>query len=263
MRKSPIIWQWMTSGIVAFALAFSATEALPSDLPVSYRVLLSKTKRQVNGTQLTFNLHTDAACATAPIFTDTVFIENASLLEELRLIKRTGADPAPRLAHLQHVLTGVTPTPVLFLHVVGAFPSTGEECQQQILPASNTNFPPGAIALWSGLLANLPPGWALCDGANGAPDLQDRFVQGASAGQEPGSTGGASTHSHTAAHTHPFSATSGQHDEDAVVAGVGADIARENHTHTVSGTTGSSSPSTDTPSHLPRFYKLAFIFKLP
>jgi hypothetical protein len=263
MSKSLVMWKWITSGILATTFAFGSSGAMASDLPVSYRVLLSKTKKQGNGTQLTFNLHTDAACATTPVFTDTVFIEDIALLEELRFVKRLGAPPATRTAHLQHVLAGVTPAPFLFLQVAGAFPLEGEECQQQVLPATNTSFPPGMIALWSGALANLPVGWALCDGANGTPDLRDRFVQGVASGQDPGATGGASTHGHTASHTHPFSATSGQHNEAAVVAGIGANIANENHTHSVSGTTDEASPGTDTPSHLPRFYELAFIMKLP
>lgn len=41
-------------------------------------------------------------------------------------------------------------------------------------------IPPGLIALWSGTIANIPSGWVLCDGTNGTPDLQDKFVVGAS-----------------------------------------------------------------------------------
>jgi len=51
--------------------------------------------------------------------------------------------------------------------------------------------------MWSGLLANIPSGWALCNGANGTPDLRDRFIVGAANGANPGTTGGAGTHGHT------------------------------------------------------------------
>ncbi len=54
----------------------------------------------------------------------------------------------------------------------------------------------GSIAIWSGLLASIPKGWALCDGTNGTPDLRDKFVQGAAAGMQPGATGGISDHTH-------------------------------------------------------------------
>lgn len=62
-------------------------------------------------------------------------------------------------------------------------------------------LPVGAIAMWSGTVANIPSGWALCDGStsNGfaTPDLRDRFAVGAgdlSDGSEydPGDTGGQS-----------------------------------------------------------------------
>jgi hypothetical protein len=45
-------------------------------------------------------------------------------------------------------------------------------------------LPRGLIALWSGRIAQVPSGWALCDGRNGTPDLRDRFVVGA--GQDAG-----------------------------------------------------------------------------
>lgn len=38
--------------------------------------------------------------------------------------------------------------------------------------------PKGAIMMWSGAVGNIPAGWALCDGANGTPDLRGRFVVG-------------------------------------------------------------------------------------
>lgn len=54
--------------------------------------------------------------------------------------------------------------------------------------------------MWGGLVANIPAGWLLCNGANGTPDLRDRFIVGAANGANPGATGGVSTHQH-AAHT--------------------------------------------------------------
>jgi hypothetical protein len=38
--------------------------------------------------------------------------------------------------------------------------------------------PPGAILMWSGDPTNLSPGWTLCDGQNGTPDLRGRFIVG-------------------------------------------------------------------------------------
>ena len=41
------------------------------------------------------------------------------------------------------------------------------------------SVPAGAIVAWSGAIADIPQGWALCDGANGTPDLRDKFIVGA------------------------------------------------------------------------------------
>jgi len=57
-------------------------------------------------------------------------------------------------------------------------------------------IPRGVICLWAGALAGVPPGWALCDGTQGTPDLRAQFVKGAAAGVEPGTTGGSPTHDH-------------------------------------------------------------------
>lgn len=71
------------------------------------------------------------------------------------------------------------------------------------------HIPTGLIALWSGTLAAIPSGWALCDGGDGRPNLLDKFVKCVPDGvTNPGSTGGASTHTHDAgtyagpSHTH-------------------------------------------------------------
>ena len=58
-------------------------------------------------------------------------------------------------------------------------------------------IPAGIIVMWGGLLANIPSGWALCDGTNGTPDLKSKFIKGSATGVEPGATGGAATHSHS------------------------------------------------------------------
>jgi hypothetical protein len=50
-------------------------------------------------------------------------------------------------------------------------------------------LPLGAIVMWSGLLADIPAGWQLCDGTNGTPDLRSNFVRGAAPGDEPSPDG--------------------------------------------------------------------------
>lgn len=43
----------------------------------------------------------------------------------------------------------------------------------------NNLFPSGIIAMWSGLISNIPTGWNLCNGSNGTPDLRNKFIIGA------------------------------------------------------------------------------------
>lgn len=40
-----------------------------------------------------------------------------------------------------------------------------------------SEIPAGLISMWSGDVADVPSDWALCDGANGTPDLTERFVE--------------------------------------------------------------------------------------
>lgn len=71
---------------------------------------------------------------------------------------------------------------------------------------SGGSLPSGLIVMWHGLLSAIPAGWLLCDGTNGTPDLRDKFVKGAAAGQNPGGTGGSATHTHA---DHPALSHSG------------------------------------------------------
>lgn len=57
---------------------------------------------------------------------------------------------------------------------------------------SGSGVPNGAIIMWSGSVATIPDGFSLCDGANGTPDLRNRFVIGAGNTYAVGATGGGS-----------------------------------------------------------------------
>ena len=68
--------------------------------------------------------------------------------------------------------------------------------------ASTGTVPIGGIILWSGSTGSVPDGWALCNGSNGTPNLQDRFVVGAGSGYAVAATGGSAnavvvSHNHT------------------------------------------------------------------
>lgn len=59
----------------------------------------------------------------------------------------------------------------------------------------NGTIPIGGIIMWSGSLASVPQGWAICDGTQGAPDLRNRFILGAGQGTAPPNTTGGSNFS--------------------------------------------------------------------
>jgi len=54
----------------------------------------------------------------------------------------------------------------------------------------------GFIGMWSGSLAAIPAGWALCNGENGTPDLQDKFIPGAGNAYNPDDSNGAQNNQH-------------------------------------------------------------------
>lgn len=66
----------------------------------------------------------------------------------------------------------------------------------------NVLLPPGIIVPYWGTTA--PPGWRICDGTNGTPDLRGRFLVGARPGLPVGTTLGIETHA-------LFTTTEGDH----------------------------------------------------
>ena len=55
----------------------------------------------------------------------------------------------------------------------------------------DNSIPKGTILPWYGALGSIPSGFALCNGANGTPDLRDRFLVGAGYSYGLGNIGGA------------------------------------------------------------------------
>lgn len=81
--------------------------------------------------------------------------------------------------------------------------------------------PQGKISMWSGTIATIPGGHVLCNGANGTPDLRDRFIVGARQDQSNQSrtnitgtltkTGGATTGTTGEGGDHNHSGNTGGH----------------------------------------------------
>ena len=55
-------------------------------------------------------------------------------------------------------------------------------------------FSRGMIMLWAGSIATVPLGWALCNGTNGTPNLQNKFIIGAGSSYGVSVVGGETSH---------------------------------------------------------------------
>lgn len=155
----------------------------------------------------------------------------------------------------------------------------------------------GIIVLWSGAIVDIPPGWHLCDGTQGTPDLRNRFIVGAGDTYAVDASGGATSHDHTASsvndiHTHAATAANDSHSHDFV--GEGHDhildegpnfinsypngdydnntleeeadgtTDPDTHTHvlTVPNDTHNHAITVNSKTELPPYYALAYIMKL-
>lgn len=114
----------------------------------------------------------------------------------------------------------------------------------------NKAMPSGGIILWSGAVGDIPAGWYLCNGANGTPDLRNRFIVGAGSSYSVGGSGGAATHLHGAG---TFTVTLGT--------GMYANIGDENVPAPTSGQVYGVAGVTSESSSLPPYYALCYIMK--
>lgn len=159
--------------------------------------------------------------------------------------------------------------------------------------------PSGGIIMWSGSIGSIPSGWFICDGANGTPDLRNRFLVGAGSTYAVGASGGSANaivvaHTHTGStsvetnnHTHAFTTDpAGNHQHGYVrpfdtgggwEAGSGRsygnDVTSVEGSHQHGGTTTGvsanhqhaitldSTGSSGTNANLPPYYALAYIMK--
>ena len=118
--------------------------------------------------------------------------------------------------------------------------------------------PIGTITMWSGLLADIPVGWQLCDGTNGTPDLRYRFILPTAPGAEPGVTGGSWSH------THDFTGDGHVHTINAQVNVASAFdvVCWDTMTDGQSVNSGAASGTTDGGSSSPPSYTLALIMRM-
>jgi hypothetical protein len=100
----------------------------------------------------------------------------------------------------QNTITGGTSHEPAFVDLVGL---------ERISTSAGEDIEVGTIAVWLGLLSNIPADWYLCDGTNQTPNALGRFVRCAATTGAIGAAGGAATHGHsspqhkhTAGHRH-------------------------------------------------------------
>ncbi|MBI4931603.1 MAG: tail fiber protein [Bacteroidetes bacterium] len=133
--------------------------------------------------------------------------------------------------------------------------------------------PSGVICMWSGTIASIPAGWALCDGTNGTPNLNNYFIKGTTVQANMNTTGGANATTLVAGNI-PLLTTSNPTITENLYSGIllwqpgfggfwagsGGPAAGVTstfqHTHTV----GNASPTAINTQ--PQYYVLAFIMKL-
>jgi microcystin-dependent protein len=151
--------------------------------------------------------------------------------------------------------------------------------------AAAAAFPVGGIIMWSGSIASIPSGWALCNGSNGTPDLRNRFVVGAGSTYAVDATGGSAdaivvSHTHTATstvtdpgHVHTKADQTIWYEQGEGGSSVqtlslqGSSNTRSYSTASAStgitvSTTNASTGSSGTNANLPPYYALAYIIKL-
>jgi hypothetical protein len=152
--------------------------------------------------------------------------------------------------------------------------------------APTSEFVTGMIILWSGSIASIPSGFALCDGTSGTPDLRNRFIVGAGSTYAVNATGGSAdaivvSHNHTASSTSSSSVSDPGHNHNVNVESTSEGSGDNEPTNAITGntvttttattgisvststsTTINTAGSSGTNANLPPYYALAYIMKL-
>lgn len=221
-------------------------------------------------------------------------LETGTFISDLVVTNPVASDPlAAADDHLRLIKTTIKNT---FPNINAAVTATPSQLNN-VAAAYDYRVPAGGIIMWSGASNAIPTGWFLCDGANGTPDLRNRFVVGAGSSYAVGATGGTKdavvvSHTHSATgsagssgtgisingvgdHTHTYNTKSGTlpqsgsatqvwvGDATATTGGAGAhthSINDPGHSHSVSVSVASTGES-GTDKNLPPYFALCFIMK--
>ena len=134
-------------------------------------------------------------------------------------------------------------------------------------------IPTGVIMMWSGTIATIPSGFALCDGSNNTPDLRDKFIVGAKQDDGVGAastaksnvtgslttSGGSATSTTSQEGVHEYTGTEDNprqiQDASSSYNGIVNKNSRDRHQH------GIDWRHTHTVPTIPPFYAIAYIMK--
>jgi len=276
--------------IAALSILLCGTSCFAAGFPqtLNYQgTLQTNTGQPITGPQdITFNLYTTPVVADLPFWTETlskVPVTNGQISVTLGTV--TPLDPSK--------FGGDT-----YLGVkVGTQAEMLPRQKMTSVPYAFNGIPKGGIIMWSG--ADVPVGWALCNGAKGTPDLRDRFIVGSGGGYLVGGIGGEAAHLLTTAESglpaHNHAAASGgqsadhSHVEHSSIwanvtgsrlwsgdggklwqndvgiggrANISTNGASNDHTHGITVSNSSATNAASAHNNLPPYYALAFIMKL-
>jgi hypothetical protein len=141
---------------------------------------------------------------------------------------------------------------------------------------SGTGIPTGVIFLWSGSIASIPAGFALCDGTSGTPDLRNRFLVGAGSTYAVNATGGSADaivvshnhsitdpgHTHVLPHNLPQTLVDTDRGNQPSAFSLDDIIFTPSVNAALTGITINNAGSSGTNANLPPYFALAYIMKL-
>ncbi|MDH4156684.1 MAG: phage tail protein [candidate division Zixibacteria bacterium] len=204
--SSPLTKTLTIAIAVMITMAMSVSAGVPQLINYQGRLTDSEGEPISDIVALTFTIYDDSTGGNVK-WTEahaTVVVENGLfnvLLGSVNPILDTVFSGSSRYLGIK-VDTGAEITPRSRLVSVGYAIHANKADTADYASAGAADIPTGLIVMWSGTLANIPTGWALCDGSNGTPDLRNRFIYGVNTGENPGSVGGNSDHTHAYSHTH-------------------------------------------------------------
>jgi len=185
------------AGAVTLGSTLSVTGALTlnNNLTVSGNTTLTGTTAHtgtssftgaINGSSATFTGNVTAATLTGNGAAITA-IPNSSLVNNSITLGSTVVALGGSTTTLNNLTLSGTPN----APTAAATTNTTQIATTAMVQAAITYVVPrGIITMWSGTIAAIPAGWALCNGLNGTPNLQDRFIVGAGSGYGVGAIGG-------------------------------------------------------------------------